>query len=178
MAPRVRSKFRSPMFEPKVFRQQMCCSEESTCDIVGIFRHPGNFAPLVTLWSHAAENRTSACWRPCPEDASSTKLSPKSKQLIRRPPKVTASSTRLWLPIQFIKAMKRSGDGTHSCRSPTPTVNNCDLTPLTRIRSSDREYSDLMASNRRPSKQYSRSTPQRFSRWIRSYTFSRSIKHV
>jgi len=27
-------------FEPKVFRKQMCCIEESTCDIVKTFRRP------------------------------------------------------------------------------------------------------------------------------------------
>jgi len=46
------------MFEPKVFRKQMYCIEESTCDIVGTFLRPavirrphsdldpGNCAPL------------------------------------------------------------------------------------------------------------------------------------
>jgi len=29
-----------PMFEPGVFRKQMHCIEESTCDIVGTFRRP------------------------------------------------------------------------------------------------------------------------------------------
>jgi len=29
-----------PMFEPEVFRKQMNCMEESTCDIVGTFRRP------------------------------------------------------------------------------------------------------------------------------------------
>ena len=32
----------APMFAPEVFRKQMYCVEESTCDIVGIFRHPHN----------------------------------------------------------------------------------------------------------------------------------------
>ena len=40
------------MFEPEVFRKQMHCIEESACNIVGIFRRPGNCAsslsPLVT----------------------------------------------------------------------------------------------------------------------------------
>jgi len=40
------SKFGAPMFEPKVFRKQMYCIEESTCDIVGPFRRPHvNSAP-------------------------------------------------------------------------------------------------------------------------------------
>ena len=33
----------------------------------------------------------------------------------------------------------------------TPTVNGCDLTPSTRTETSEQEYSDLTASNRRPS---------------------------
>jgi len=43
------------MFEPEVFRKQMHCTEESTCDIVGLFGYPaviprpGNCAPFVTL---------------------------------------------------------------------------------------------------------------------------------
>jgi len=36
------------MFEPEVFRKQMYCIEESTCDIVGTFRRPGHCARLVT----------------------------------------------------------------------------------------------------------------------------------
>jgi len=28
------------MFEPEVFRKQMYCIEESTCDIVGMFQRP------------------------------------------------------------------------------------------------------------------------------------------
>jgi len=40
MAPGARSKFGTPMFEPKVFRKQMYCDEESTYDIVGTFWRP------------------------------------------------------------------------------------------------------------------------------------------
>ena len=40
MAPSARSKFGAPIFEPEVFRKQMYSTEESTCDIVGTFRHP------------------------------------------------------------------------------------------------------------------------------------------
>jgi len=29
-----------PMFEPEVFRKQISCTEESTCDNVGTFRRP------------------------------------------------------------------------------------------------------------------------------------------
>jgi len=40
MAPGAGSKFGARMFEPEVFRKQMCCIEESTCDIAGNFRRP------------------------------------------------------------------------------------------------------------------------------------------
>ena len=44
-----RSKFGVPMLEPEVFRKQMCCVEESTCDIVGIFIRPPQWfgAPYI-----------------------------------------------------------------------------------------------------------------------------------
>jgi len=38
------SKFGAPVFEPDVFRNQMYCTEGSTCDIVGTFRRG---APLI-----------------------------------------------------------------------------------------------------------------------------------
>ena len=53
--PGARSKFGAPMFEPEVFRKQIYCVKDSTCDIVGAFRRPivirrpGNFAPLTPL---------------------------------------------------------------------------------------------------------------------------------
>ena len=40
MAPGVRSKFGTPMFEFEVVRKQIYCVEESTCDIVGTFQDP------------------------------------------------------------------------------------------------------------------------------------------
>ena len=40
MAPRARSKFGAPMFEPELFLKQICCIKESTCDTVGTFRRP------------------------------------------------------------------------------------------------------------------------------------------
>ena len=46
--------------------------------------------------------------------------------------------------------MKRSGDNTHRCLSPTPTVNGRDLTSPTQTQTSEQEYSDLTTSNRRP----------------------------
>jgi len=74
--------------------------------------------------------------------------------------------------------MKRSGDSTHVCRSPTPTVDGRDLTLPTRTQTSEQEHSDLAASNRRPSTPCSCNTPQSFSQGTRSYAFSRSAKHV
>jgi len=74
--------------------------------------------------------------------------------------------------------MKRSGDSTHHCRSPTPTLNGCDLTPSTRTQSFEQEYSYLTASKRHPSTPYSRNIPQSFTRGIRPYTFPRSTKYV
>ena len=50
---RARSKFDAPMFEPEVFRKQMCCIEESTCYIAGFFspsamiQRPGISTPLL-----------------------------------------------------------------------------------------------------------------------------------
>jgi len=46
MAPGARSNFGAPIFEPEVFQKQMYCIKESTCDIVGTFRRPGNCAFL------------------------------------------------------------------------------------------------------------------------------------
>ena len=40
MARGARSKFGAPIFEREVFRKQMYCFEESTCDIAGTFRPP------------------------------------------------------------------------------------------------------------------------------------------
>jgi len=45
MVPEARSKFGAPVFEPEIFRKQMHCIGESTCNIVGTFRPPGNCAP-------------------------------------------------------------------------------------------------------------------------------------
>jgi len=40
MGPGATNKFGAPIFEPEVFRKQMYCIEESTCDIVGTLRRP------------------------------------------------------------------------------------------------------------------------------------------
>jgi len=58
---------------------------------------------------------------------------------------------------------------THPCWSPTPMVNGHDLTLPTRTQTSEQEYSDLTASNRRMSTPYSRNTPQNFSQGTRSF---------
>jgi len=49
MAPGARSKFGAPIFEAEVFRKQMYCTEESTCDIAETFRLPPQLfgAPIV-----------------------------------------------------------------------------------------------------------------------------------
>ena len=53
---------------------------------------------FIPAWSHAAENRSSACWRPCSEGASSTKSYAKSKRLILQ----LRTMTRLWPSNQFM----------------------------------------------------------------------------
>jgi len=50
-------------------------------------------------------------------------------------------------------------------------MNGGDLTMPTPTQTCEQEYSDLTASNRRPSKPYSRNTPQSFSRGNRSSAF-------
>jgi len=42
------------MFEPKVFREQMYCVEECTCDTVGTFLHQGHCDPIASC-SYAPE---------------------------------------------------------------------------------------------------------------------------
>ena len=68
MAPGTRSKFGAPMFEPEVFRKQIYCIEESSCDIVGTFRRPLQWfdlrgivspcSPIVTPLLQAKEKIT------------------------------------------------------------------------------------------------------------------------
>jgi len=45
MAPGARNKFAAPMFEPKVFRKQMCCFEKSAYVIVSTF-----WPPPAVIW--------------------------------------------------------------------------------------------------------------------------------
>ena len=63
-----------PMWEPEVFRKQMYCTEESTCDIAGTFRpppsvirRPGSCAPLPPLV-------TPLVWTNCPVVAPNHRL--------------------------------------------------------------------------------------------------------
>ena len=72
MAPGARCKFGTPIFEPEVFRKQMYCIEEGTCDIAGIvwrvrnhsappqyfsalrvIGRPGDCAPFPLRYAHA-----------------------------------------------------------------------------------------------------------------------------
>jgi len=59
------------------------------------------------------------------------------------------------------------GDCTHTCLSPTHTVNGCELRRRGhRLQSSEQEYNDVTASNRRPSTPYCCNTLQNFSQGI------------
>ena len=57
---------------------------------------------------------------------------------------------------------QKSGDSTHHCWSPTPTLNGCDLPPSTRTQFSEQEYSYLTASKRHQSTPYSHNTHRSF----------------
>ena len=65
-----------------------------------------------------------------------------------------------------------------ACRSPTTPANACELNPPIHTQTFQQKHNNLSPVNRRPLKQYSRSTPQSFSRETWSYAFSRSTKHV
>ena len=54
MVPGAKSKFGAPVFEPDVFRKQMYCIEESSCEIVATFRVPIVIQRL-TQWISALE---------------------------------------------------------------------------------------------------------------------------
>jgi len=57
---------------------------------------------LIPAWSHAEENISSACWRPCSEDESSTKSLTISKRLILLFPNGGNSSAQLsFYPIHM-----------------------------------------------------------------------------
>ena len=57
---------------------------------------------FIPARSHAAQNRSNACWSSCWEDASSTKSSGKTERLILQLTNMTPFSTQLWLSIQFM----------------------------------------------------------------------------
>jgi len=93
--------------------------------------------------SHAAENRSSACRRPCSKDATNTKSFAESKRLILHFPAMTPTSTRLFIHIMYSTFSKRSVHSTHSCRNPTPTVKGCVLPSLTWAQTNAQECSEL-----------------------------------
>jgi len=57
MAPVVRCKFGAPIFEPKVFRKQMYCIEESIWNIIGTFRCSRSQARRQDLAAGGAKNQ-------------------------------------------------------------------------------------------------------------------------
>jgi len=62
MAPGARSKFGAPMFETEVFRKQMYCIEECTCDIVGTFWLPrSHSAPPAVTWRPHSDSAPGNC---------------------------------------------------------------------------------------------------------------------
>ena len=68
----------------------------------------------------------------------------------------------VWRTLTY--AIKRSGDNTHHCRSPTPTLIGCDSITSTRTQSSEQGYSYLTACKNHSSTSYSQNTPELFTR--------------
>ena len=68
----------------------------------------------------------------------------------------------VWRTLTY--AIKRSGDNTHHCRSPTPTLIGCDSITSTRTQSSEQGYSYLTACKNHSSTSYSHNTPELFMR--------------
>ena len=87
------------------------------------------FIPAV--W-HASAKLFNVRWRPDSVEESRTKSSANGRRLILQFPIVAHSSAWLHLSIQFMQTMKRRGDKTHPCRSPTPTWNGFDCLPFIR----------------------------------------------
>ena len=157
MAPGARSKFGVPIFAPEVFRKQMYCIEylRHCSDFTpppAVIRRPGNCAPprYAPGWSCSSQ-----LWYP-------------------RRLRCDCLSNSCIVEVNY----EKERDNTHPIRSPTATVNGFDLTLPTRLQTSEQDYSDLTASNRRPLTPYSRNTLQSFSRGTRSYAFPRSAKHM
>jgi len=66
--PGARSKFGASMFETEVFRKQIYCVEESTCDIFGTFiRPPQRFGAPAVIWrNHGGSAPGKLCPRYAP----------------------------------------------------------------------------------------------------------------
>jgi len=73
MVPGVRSEFGTPKFEPEVFRKQMYCIEESTCDILepsALIRRPHSDSaprelfPLGLPWLRPCSYAKRCMWAP------------------------------------------------------------------------------------------------------------------
>ena len=144
----------TPKYNPRYLNFTSCSVLLLTCSFYCLaFRERHNASVFLVLIfiparSYAAENRSSACWRPCSENASSTKLSEKSKRLILQLPNFDLLLDLVGTVYPIQEDYEEGGDRTHPCRSPIPTVNGCDLTPPTRAQTSEQEYSDLTTSNR------------------------------
>ena len=94
------------------------------------------FIPAVL---HASAKLFNARWRSDFEKESRAKSSANSRRLILQFLIVAYSSSWLHLSIQFMKTMKRRGDKTHPCRSPTPTRNGFDCMPFIRTQTFGRQ---------------------------------------
>jgi len=86
---------------------------------------------FIPTRSQAAENRSSACWRPCSEDTSGTKSSAKKQTY-----DCAASNSGTHFKSAVTVYVTNSyglwrDDSRHPCQSTTPTVNGCDLSPPT-----------------------------------------------
>jgi len=62
MAPGARSKFGAPMFEAQLFRKQIYCIEESTCDIFGTFQRPSSDSAPGELFPSCPPCDVPACY--------------------------------------------------------------------------------------------------------------------
>jgi len=82
---------------PRYLNFSTCCSV--LLPISNIHWLGGGFWRDMIAWSHAAENRSSACWRPCSEDVSSTRPSAKASDR-HVDSAVTVYPTRYLLPLK------------------------------------------------------------------------------
>ena len=95
-----------------------------------------------------------------------------------RPYRFTPPQDSLFLTILSISIRNIIGEREQPCRSPTLTLKGFVVALLTRTQTSKCMYSDLMAFSNWPSMPYCNSTAQTLSLGMRSYAFSRSIKHA